>query len=78
MSRTIVQDGLNEDDFLSTLKLVTKPIPEAGPGHVVVHITLRPVNPTDLLKLRRGQVAYGQGVTGSEGYGVVHKVNLPN
>lgn len=69
-----MQDGLNKEDILSTLKLVTKPIPEVDPGHVVVHITLRPVNPTDLLKLRRGQVADGQGVAGSEGYGIVHKV----
>lgn len=74
----IVQDGLNKEDFLSTLKLVTKPIPKAGPGQVVVHITMRPVNPTDLLKLRRGQVADGQKVTGSEGYGIVHEVRMRN
>jgi hypothetical protein len=27
------------------LALVTKPVPEAEPGQVVVHIILRPVNP---------------------------------
>ncbi|CAM6022195.1 unnamed protein product, partial [Sphagnum balticum] len=30
------------------LALVTKPVPEAEPGQVVVHIILRPVNPADL------------------------------
>lgn len=58
----IVQDGLNKKNNLSTLKLVTKPNIESWPGQVVEHISLRPVNPSDLLKLRRGQVADQQGV----------------
>lgn len=41
-------------------------------------MTLRPVNPSDLLKLRRDQVADGQGVAGSEAYGIVHEVRMRN
>ncbi|KAG0563987.1 hypothetical protein KC19_8G073800 [Ceratodon purpureus] len=69
----IVQDGYDAKDPLSTLKLVTKPIPKPAPGQVVVHIILRPVNPTDLITLRTGAIANG-GVAGSEGYGIVYEV----
>lgn len=79
MSRAIVQDGFDTKDPLSKLKLVTRPVPEAVAGHVVVHITLRPVNPTDLINLRAGKnglLTDGKGCVGSEGFGIVHQVHI--
>ncbi len=32
----------------------SKPVPKAEAGHVVVQLTLRPVNPTDLNHIRYG------------------------
>jgi trans-2-enoyl-CoA reductase len=58
--------------------LVEKPIPTAEPGYVVVHITLRPINPTDLVAIRTGRIAkhYDYPVTiGSEGFGIVESVS---
>jgi NADPH:quinone reductase-like Zn-dependent oxidoreductase len=69
----IVQDGYDKEDPLSTLKVVTKPIPKPAPGQVVVHIKLRPINPTDFITLRLGGIAEG-GTCGSEGVGIVHEV----
>jgi len=71
-SATVVQDGFNPGDALSTLKLVTKPIPKPSPGQVVVHVTLRPINPTDYLSIRKGSTV--NGTPGSEGFGIVHAV----
>ncbi|KAG0556385.1 hypothetical protein KC19_11G049700 [Ceratodon purpureus] len=68
----LVQDGFHKEDPLSTLKVVTKPIPKASPGQVVVHITLRPINPVDFMTLRGGNVVNGSA--GSEGFGIVHEV----
>jgi NADPH:quinone reductase-like Zn-dependent oxidoreductase len=70
----IVQDGYDKEDPLRTLKLVTKPIPKPAPGQVVVHIKLRPINPTDFITLRSGAISKG-GTSGSEGYGVVYEVS---
>ncbi|CAM6022461.1 unnamed protein product [Sphagnum balticum] len=59
------------------LALVTKPVPEAQPGQVVVHIILRPVNPTDLMPYRNQGYAHakdGSYTPGSEGVGIVHDV----
>ena len=69
----IVQDGYNQEDPLSTLKIVTKPIPQPARRQVVVHIKLRPINPTDFITLRLGGIAQG-GTCGSEGVGIVHEV----
>ncbi|KAL3698648.1 hypothetical protein R1sor_012724 [Riccia sorocarpa] len=77
MYRAIVQRGYKAEDPESTLEVVDKPIPSASPGHVVVHITLRPVNPYDLKLVRLGLVAgkHSFPVTvGSEGFGIVHSV----
>ncbi|CAM6092597.1 unnamed protein product [Calypogeia fissa] len=77
MYRAIVQRGFDAADPESTLDLVTKPIPTAEPGHVVVHITLRPINPTDLVAVRTGGIArhYEYPVTvGSEGFGIVETI----
>jgi NADPH:quinone reductase-like Zn-dependent oxidoreductase len=74
-NKAIVQDGYNKEDPLSTVKLVSKPIPTAGPGQVVVRMTMRPINPTDFISLRNGLVGGdGSGIFGSEGCGVVHQV----
>ena len=79
MSRAIVQDGFDTANPLSKLKLVTRPVPKASARQVVVHITLRPVNPTDLISLRAGWgkndlLTDGKGCVGSEGFGIVHQV----
>nr|PNR32063.1 hypothetical protein PHYPA_026188 [Physcomitrium patens] len=77
MQRAVVIDGFNEKDPESSLKLVMKPIPKAEPGQVVVHLTLRPVNPTDLVAIRSGRAArgiVGSATPGSEGFGIVHEV----
>lgn len=78
MQRAVVIDGFNEKDPESSLKLVMKPIPKAEPGQVVVHLTLRPVNPTDLVAIRSGRAArgiVGSATPGSEGFGIVHEVS---
>jgi hypothetical protein len=61
------------------LALVTKPVPEAEPGQVVVHIILRPVNPTDLVSFRAQGYAHakdGSFTLGSEGVGIVYDVSI--
>jgi hypothetical protein len=61
------------------LALVTKPVPEAEPGQVVVHIILRPVNPADLVPYRTQGYEYakdGSFTPGSEGVGIVHDVSI--
>jgi NADPH:quinone reductase-like Zn-dependent oxidoreductase len=78
MHRAVIQDGYNAEDPFSTLKLISKPIPTAAPGHVVVHITLRPVNPTDEISVKTGRVAKqhtGPVTIGSEGVGIVESVS---
>ncbi|KAL2653312.1 hypothetical protein R1flu_021440 [Riccia fluitans] len=77
MYRAIVQRGYNADDPESTLEIIEKPVPAAARGCVVVHITLRPINPSDLVHIRTGMTArhYSYPVTiGSEGFGIVHSV----
>lgn len=55
------------------LRLVEKPVPEPGPGQVLVRLQARPINPSDLFQIR-GQ--YGvqprlPAVAGMEGVGTV-------
>lgn len=74
-SKAIFQDGYNKENPLSTLKMITRPIPKAGPKQVVVRVTARPINPTEFISLRNCLVGgNGTGVFGSEGCGVVHEV----
>lgn len=68
----IVQEGFNREDPLSTLKVVTQPIPKASPGQVVVRVTLRSILPLDFLTLRGSGVH--NGTPGCEGFGFVHEV----
>ncbi|KAG0607988.1 hypothetical protein M758_8G069500 [Ceratodon purpureus] len=72
----LVQVSFNNDDPASTLKVVTKPIPKPAPGQVVVHIKLRPINPSDFNNLLMGGLIEGgrNGTPGSEGFGIVHEV----
>jgi hypothetical protein len=71
MSNTAVeQQNFDAKDPFAGLALVTKPVPKAEPGHVVVRITLRPVNPTDLLSISSNSLR----IPGSEGFGIVHEV----
>ncbi|MCO5550827.1 hypothetical protein L7F22_004320 [Adiantum nelumboides] len=77
MYRAIVQDGFNAEEPVAALKVIEKPIPEATSGHVVVHIKLRPINPTDMVAIRTGRFTHfakHPPTPGSEGYGVVHSV----
>ncbi|CAM6126873.1 unnamed protein product [Calypogeia fissa] len=76
MYRGVIQRGYNAKDPLSTLELLSKPIPTAAPGYVVVHITIRPINPTDLISIRTGRVAKANQdpIIGSEGFGIVETI----
>jgi len=77
MQRAVAIVDFNEKDPESSLKLITKPIPKAESGQVVVRITLRPVNPTDIIGIRTGRIAKGiegPATPGSEGFGIVHAV----
>lgn len=60
-----------------TYELVTDlPVPEPEPGHVVVHITLRPLN---IMDPNFAPIVYQQLgkpiVPGYEGFGIVHSVS---
>lgn len=60
------------------LELVKKEKPHgAKPGHVLVRITVRPINPTDLLTIGSNQLRARNpdGVVGIEGFGIVEEVN---
>ncbi|CAK9882962.1 unnamed protein product [Sphagnum jensenii] len=69
-NRAVEQQNFHAKDPFAGLALVTKPVPKAEPGHVVVRITLRPVNPTDLISISSN----GLRIPGSEGFGIVHEV----
>ncbi len=72
MSNTAVeQQNFDEQDPFAGLALVTKPVPKAEPGHVVVRITLRPVNHSDLIFISSNRLR----IPGSEGFGIVHEVS---
>ncbi len=76
-NRAVVLQKLVPNNPEAGLALVTKPVPKAEPGQVVVRIILRPLNPTDLLSYRfEGYAAAKPGsfTPGSEGVGVVHDV----
>lgn len=78
MSRAVVPTATSGDP-VELYKLVTKDIPKAGPGNVVVRMTLRPVNPTDSLVIQWGlweHLDLDQLVIGSEGTGLVYEVFL--
>ncbi|CAK9882961.1 unnamed protein product [Sphagnum jensenii] len=69
-NRAVEQQNFDAKDPFAGLALVTKPVPKAEPGHVVVRITLRPVNPADLFYISSNTLR----IPGSEGFGIVHEV----
>jgi NADPH:quinone reductase-like Zn-dependent oxidoreductase len=69
-NRAVEQQNFDAQDPFAGLALVTKPVPKAEPGHVVVRITLRPVNPADLISISSNTLRN----PGSEGFGIVHEV----
>ncbi|CAK9214360.1 unnamed protein product [Sphagnum troendelagicum] len=69
-NRAVEQQNFDAEDPFAGLALVTKPVPKAEPGHVVVRITLRPVNPADLFYISSNEMR----IPGSEGFGIVHEV----
>jgi NADPH:quinone reductase-like Zn-dependent oxidoreductase len=76
-NRAVVLQKLVPNNPEAGLALVTKPVPKAEPGQVVVRITLRALNPTDLLSYRFTGYAHakpGSFIPGSEGVGIVHDV----
>jgi len=78
-NRAVVLQKWVANDPDGGLALVTKHVPKAEPGQVVVHIILRPVNPTELLSLRTQGYAHvidGSFTPGSEGVGIVHDVSI--
>jgi hypothetical protein len=78
-NRAVVLQKWVANDPDAGLALVTKHVPKAEPGQVVVHIILRPVNPTELLTLRTQGYAHakdGSFTPGSEGVGIVHDVSI--
>jgi NADPH:quinone reductase-like Zn-dependent oxidoreductase len=70
-NRAVERQNFDAKDPFTGLPLVTKPVPKAEPRHVVVRITLRPVNPTDLLSISSNRLR----IPGSDGFGIVHEVN---
>ncbi|KAH8945096.1 hypothetical protein BDL97_12G021700 [Sphagnum fallax] len=73
-NRAVVVQRFDTENLDAGLALVTKLVPEAEPGHVVVHITLRPVHPTDLNIKRYSTWTSGSFTPGPEGLGIVHEV----
>lgn len=76
MARAIVQLKLAEP--CDALQLVRRDKPTPSPGQVLVRITVRPINPTDLVNIRNGGVPklpYHQPpVMGCEGFGIVEEI----
>jgi hypothetical protein len=78
-NRAVVLQKWIANDLDAGLALVTKHVPKAEPGQVVVHIILRPPNPTDLLSVRTQAPAHvndGSFTPGSEGVGIVHDLSI--
>ncbi|KAH9552949.1 hypothetical protein CY35_09G094600 [Sphagnum magellanicum] len=71
-NRAVKVQSFDAKDPFAGLALVTKPVPKAEAGHVVVQITLRPILPCDLMFIRQG--AHGFFTPGTEGFGIVHDV----
>ncbi len=75
-NRAVVVQRFDTENLDAGLALVTKLVPEAEPGHVVVHITLRPVHPTDLNIKGYSTWTSGSFTPGPEGFGIVHEVAI--
>jgi hypothetical protein len=73
-NKAVKVQSFDAKDPFAGLALVTKPVPKAEAGHVVVQITLRPILPFDLMCIRQG--ANGFFTPGAEGFGIVHDVRI--
>jgi len=76
-NRAVVLQKLVPNNPEAGSGLVTKPVPTAEPGQVVVRIILRALNPTDLYSYRFQGYTHakpGSFIPGSEGVGIVHDV----
>ncbi|GIJ08208.1 NADPH:quinone reductase [Micromonospora andamanensis] len=58
----------------SVLQLVERPVPEPGPGDVLVRVAVSGVNPTDWKSRRQGPLPAGWQTPGQDGAGVVEAV----
>lgn len=58
----------------SVLQVVDRPVPEPGPGEVLVRVAVAGVNPTDWKVRRQGPVPAGGQTPGQDGAGVVEAV----
>ncbi|WP_428962465.1 NADPH:quinone reductase [Micromonospora fluostatini] len=59
---------------VSVLRLVDRPVPEPGPGEVLVRLAVAGVNPTDWKSRQQGPSAGGWQIPGQDGAGVVEAV----
>lgn len=58
----------------SVLQLVERPVPQPGPGEVLVRIAVAGVNPTDWKSRRQGPLPAGWQTPGQDGAGVIEAV----
>ncbi|GGM11863.1 MULTISPECIES: NADPH:quinone reductase [Micromonospora] len=58
----------------SVLQLVDRPVPEPGPGEVLVRVAVSGVNPTDWKARQQGWLSAGWQIPGQDGAGVVEAV----
>jgi NADPH2:quinone reductase len=58
----------------SVLQLVDRPVPEPGPGEVLVRLAVAGVNPTDWKRRRQQPLPVGWQTPGQDGAGVVESV----
>jgi len=56
------------------LEVVDRPVPEAGPGEVLVRVALSGVNPTDWKRRSDGEVAGGWQIPNQDGTGTIEAV----
>jgi NADPH:quinone reductase-like Zn-dependent oxidoreductase len=73
-NRAVKVQSFDAKDPFAGLALVTKPVPKAEAGHVVIQITLRPILPFDLMCIHQG--ANGLFTPGAEGFGIVHDIRI--
>ncbi|MEU1602300.1 NADPH:quinone reductase [Micromonospora matsumotoense] len=69
--KTIVYERTGDP---SVLRLVDRPVPEPGPGEVLVRVAVAGVNPTDWKSRRQQPLPVGWQTPGQDGAGVVEAV----
>eukprot|EP00249_Psilotum_nudum_P030688 c43587_g1_i1 orf=249-1244(+) len=77
MARAVVTLSNPGGELEDVLHLVHKEKPHPDQGQVLVRITVRPVNPVDIISFRAGYFVRDQNATiGSEGFGIVEEVGV--